>query len=103
MSQLGPGRVKTRSVLFVGGVSGDPGGIVRLGATWRIFVKTFDTPTRKLRVTEAATFLSVSKSWLDKKRITGDGPAYIKAVGATCAGGSSRSRGLGCARGNSEI
>src|SRR5665647_248436 len=27
-----PGRVKTRSVLFVGGVSGDPGGIVRLGA-----------------------------------------------------------------------
>jgi hypothetical protein len=27
-----PGRVKTQSVLFVGGVSGDPGGIVRLGA-----------------------------------------------------------------------
>jgi predicted DNA-binding transcriptional regulator AlpA len=42
-------------------------------------VKTFDTPARKLRVTEAATFLSVSKSWLDKKRIIGDGPAYIKA------------------------
>jgi hypothetical protein len=32
MSLVGPGRVKTRSVLFVGGVSGDPGGIVRLGA-----------------------------------------------------------------------
>src|ERR1019366_3292696 len=32
MSLMGPGRVKTRSVLFVGGVSGDPGGIVRLGA-----------------------------------------------------------------------
>jgi len=31
-SLKGPGRVKTRSVLFVGGVSGDPGGIVRLGA-----------------------------------------------------------------------
>jgi predicted DNA-binding transcriptional regulator AlpA len=47
--------------------------------TWRISVKTFDTPARKLRVMEAATFLSVSKSWLDKKRITGDGPVYIKA------------------------
>jgi hypothetical protein len=32
LSVVGPGRVKTRSVLFVGGVSGDPGGIVRLGA-----------------------------------------------------------------------
>src|ERR1019366_5225239 len=32
MSANDPGRVKTRSVLFVGGVSGDPGGIVRLGA-----------------------------------------------------------------------
>src|ERR1035437_7583641 len=32
MSVIDPGRVKTRSVLFVGGVSGDPGGIVRLGA-----------------------------------------------------------------------
>jgi hypothetical protein len=32
MSAIGAGRVKTRSVLFVGGVSGDPGGIVRLGA-----------------------------------------------------------------------
>src|ERR1035437_2380229 len=32
LSANDPGRVKTRSVLFVGGVSGDPGGIVRLGA-----------------------------------------------------------------------
>ena len=32
MSEMGPGRVKTRSVLFVSGVSGDPGGIVRFGA-----------------------------------------------------------------------
>jgi hypothetical protein len=32
LSVYDPGRVKTRSVLFVGGVSGDPGGIVRLGA-----------------------------------------------------------------------
>jgi predicted DNA-binding transcriptional regulator AlpA len=47
--------------------------------TRRIIVKTLETPARKLRVTEAAAFLSVSKSWLDKKRITGDGPAYIKA------------------------
>jgi hypothetical protein len=34
-------------------------------------VKSFDIPARKLRVTEAATFLSVSKSWLDKKRTLG--------------------------------
>jgi predicted DNA-binding transcriptional regulator AlpA len=47
--------------------------------TWRIIVKTLEPPARKLRVTEAAAFLNVSKSWLDKKRITGDGPAYIKA------------------------
>jgi predicted DNA-binding transcriptional regulator AlpA len=46
---------------------------------WRIIMKTLETSARKLRVTEAAAFLSVSKSWLDKKRITGDGPAYIKA------------------------
>ena len=32
LSANDPGRVKTRSVLFVGGVSGDPGGIVRFGA-----------------------------------------------------------------------
>src|SRR5450631_4583371 len=32
MSALGPGCVKTQLVLFVGGVSRDPGGIVRLGA-----------------------------------------------------------------------
>jgi len=32
MSPIDPGCVKTRSVLFVGGVSKDPGEIVRLGA-----------------------------------------------------------------------
>jgi hypothetical protein len=32
MTALRPGRVKTRSVLSVGGVSGDPGRIGRLGA-----------------------------------------------------------------------
>jgi hypothetical protein len=32
MAPLGPGRVKARSVLLVGGVSGDPGRIARLGA-----------------------------------------------------------------------
>jgi predicted DNA-binding transcriptional regulator AlpA len=42
-------------------------------------VKSLETPARKLRVTEAAAFLSVSKSWLDKTRGTGNGPAYIKA------------------------
>jgi len=34
--------------------------------------------SRKLSVTEAATFLGVSKSWLDKKRLEGGGPTYIK-------------------------
>ena len=48
--------------------------------TWRIIVKALETPARKLRVTEAAEFLSVSKSWLDEKRVTGDGPACIKAA-----------------------
>jgi hypothetical protein len=32
LASMGPGRVKTRSVLLVGGVSGDPGRIARLGA-----------------------------------------------------------------------
>ncbi len=39
----------------------------------------FGTLNRKLCVKEAASFLNVSKSWLDKKRISGDGPTYIKA------------------------
>lgn len=33
---------------------------------------------RKLSVTEAAAFLGVSKSWLDKHRVHGGGPAYLK-------------------------
>jgi predicted DNA-binding transcriptional regulator AlpA len=33
---------------------------------------------RKLSVAEAAAFLGVSKSWLDKQRVHGGGPAYLK-------------------------
>jgi predicted DNA-binding transcriptional regulator AlpA len=32
----------------------------------------------KLSVPHAAAHLGVSKSWLDKKRLYGDGPRYIK-------------------------
>ncbi len=32
MSAIGPGRVKTRSVMLVCGVGGDAGGIVQFGA-----------------------------------------------------------------------
>ena len=32
----------------------------------------------KLRVQQAAGYLGISKSWLDKKRITGEGPPYLK-------------------------
>ncbi len=31
-----------------------------------------------LNVREAAAYLKVSKSWLDKLRVRGGGPAYIK-------------------------
>ncbi len=33
---------------------------------------------RKLHVLEAAAFLGLSKSYLDKKRLDGGGPAYLK-------------------------
>jgi predicted DNA-binding transcriptional regulator AlpA len=33
---------------------------------------------RKISVAEAASFLGVSKSWLDKHRVHGGGPAYLK-------------------------
>jgi excisionase family DNA binding protein len=35
-------------------------------------------PTPLLTAKEAAHYLRVSKSWLAKKRMSGDGPAYIK-------------------------
>jgi predicted DNA-binding transcriptional regulator AlpA len=34
--------------------------------------------TRKLTVKETAAYLAVSKSWLDKRRLDGNGPAYLK-------------------------
>lgn len=36
------------------------------------------TPTPLLTAKEAAHYLRVSESWLAKKRMSGDGPAYIK-------------------------
>jgi hypothetical protein len=33
---------------------------------------------RKLSVREAAAYLNVSKSWLDKRRLDGNGPRYLK-------------------------
>ncbi len=42
-------------------------------------MEKIDSPTRKLAVPEAARFLGLSKSWLDKRRLEGgDGPAYLK-------------------------
>jgi predicted DNA-binding transcriptional regulator AlpA len=35
-------------------------------------------PTPKLSVSKAAAYLGVSKSWLDKKRLDGAGPPYLK-------------------------
>jgi predicted DNA-binding transcriptional regulator AlpA len=35
-------------------------------------------PARKLSVREAAAHLNVSKSWLDKRRLDGNGPRYLK-------------------------
>ena len=43
-----------------------------------------DTQTRLLNVTEAAERLSVSASYLNKLRVTGGGPPFIK-IGARVA------------------
>jgi predicted DNA-binding transcriptional regulator AlpA len=40
-----------------------------------------DTPRRYVTVPEAAAHLGVSKSWLDKSRLRGDGPAFIRIGG----------------------
>ena len=37
-----------------------------------------DLPTRKLSVNEAAAFLGLSASTLNKLRLSGDGPRYLK-------------------------
>ena len=39
---------------------------------------TVGSITRKLSVKETAAYLAVSKSWLDKRRLDGHGPAYLK-------------------------
>jgi predicted DNA-binding transcriptional regulator AlpA len=41
-------------------------------------VRTRDWPSRKLRVPEAATFCGCSISKLNKHRVTGDGPPFIR-------------------------
>ncbi len=45
------------------------------------YVTSSETPRRYLTVVEAASHLGVSKSWLDKSRLRGDGPAFIR-IGA---------------------
>ena len=40
------------------------------------------TPTTLLTPKDAARFLNLSVSWLAKRRLAGDGPAYIKMGGA---------------------
>jgi predicted DNA-binding transcriptional regulator AlpA len=40
-------------------------------------------PHRKLRAPDAAAYLGIGKSTLDKRRMTGDGPAYSKLGGKT--------------------
>ncbi len=41
-------------------------------------MQTESIPQRKLNVREAAAFLSLSKKTLDKYRMVGGGPAYLK-------------------------
>jgi predicted DNA-binding transcriptional regulator AlpA len=41
-------------------------------------MRALDVVTPKLNVREAASFLGMSKSWLDKKRLDGRGPTYLK-------------------------
>jgi predicted DNA-binding transcriptional regulator AlpA len=41
-------------------------------------------PTPKLSVQQAATHLGVSKSWLDKRRLDGNGPRYLKFSRRVC-------------------
>jgi predicted DNA-binding transcriptional regulator AlpA len=41
-------------------------------------MSTAGSVTRKLTVKETAAYLAVSKSWLDKRRLDGHGPAYLK-------------------------
>lgn len=37
-----------------------------------------DNPSRVLSVVQAAEFLSSTKSWLDKARIVGGGPPFVR-------------------------
>ena len=41
-------------------------------------VSTFETANRRLRTTQAAEYLNLSKSTLEKLRLTGGGPRYAK-------------------------
>jgi predicted DNA-binding transcriptional regulator AlpA len=49
-----------------------------IGAAQRRGSMDTTLPKRKLRVPEAAHFLGLSKSTLDKLRLTGGGPAYLR-------------------------
>jgi len=41
-------------------------------------MEALGSPSHKLSVRETAAYLKVSKSWLDKRRLDGNGPAYLK-------------------------
>jgi predicted DNA-binding transcriptional regulator AlpA len=43
-----------------------------------VLMETSVAAVRKLPVREAAAFLGLSKSYLDKKRLDGGGPPYLK-------------------------
>ncbi|MBI5165981.1 MAG: helix-turn-helix domain-containing protein [Magnetospirillum sp.] len=46
-------------------------------------VLCYDHPNRRLRTLEAASYLGLSKSTLEKYRLTGEGPKFAK-LGKTC-------------------
>jgi predicted DNA-binding transcriptional regulator AlpA len=46
--------------------------------------RDFGPAKAKLSVREAAAYLNVSKSWLDKSRLDGTGPRYIKIGRRVC-------------------
>jgi hypothetical protein len=44
--------------------------------------EAFDPPQRYLTTVQAAEYLNLSESFLDKARVRGDGPAFIRIGGA---------------------
>ena len=51
-----------------------------------------ENPHRVLKVREAASFIASTKSWLDKSRLTGAGPPFVRigtGIGARVGRGGS--------------